>query len=297
MKRAGRTVTVRDPGILLAETYQRIYAPGIARAFALEGEVRVDLVGGDGRARPGAVVEHVLERVGAVSGKSLLELGCGVGRSAVATFASKSLSFRRVEGIDPSPWNVDQAQQRAAALARPGREIVFRRGDLFRPYPEENPGAWPRHDVVLIRDVLHHVTEKKKVIEAAASALAPGGLLVVLDWVQRRTASRADWGLLLDRVWSTDLATEPEYAVMMEEAGLSVAGTESLDKRMHEFFEMRYRALEKIEKQRDAAGSPESGAGTSDAVIERRRALADIRELCGLSDSGPLGWMVMWARL
>jgi SAM-dependent methyltransferase len=151
-----------------------------------------------------------------------------------------------------------------------------------------------RFDVVLLRDVLHHRTHQDAVMAAAVRHLRPGGLLVCVDWVQRRTMSRETWGALLDRIWSTDLRTETDYRALASRARLDDIRTESLDDEMHRFFAARRAALSREIALDSGRGD---AARSSDALLERSRALSDIGMLEELSrPGGSLGWMVLWAR-
>ncbi len=87
-----------------------------------------------------------------------------------------------VEACDLSPDLVRFAQERADASRLPIRYFV---ADLNAP---QFPAG--RYDLILAAAVLHHVEELERLLESLVSTLAPGGRLVVYDYVG---PSRFQW--------------------------------------------------------------------------------------------------------
>lgn len=120
-----------------------------------------------------------LERLlgGRLDGRSMLDIGCGSGLSALAALR---LGAREVEGVDIDPDSV------AAADGVLGR---FAPGGPWRVSPcsvFELPPEWTgRFDVVHSWGVLHHTGDMWRAIEHAARAVAPGGQLALA--LYRRT--------------------------------------------------------------------------------------------------------------
>lgn len=106
-----------------------------------------------------------------------LEVGCGTGDFA----RSLARHFGRVIAIDLSPEMV----RRARDLSRGIDNIEFRQGDVLAC---DLPPA--TFDCIASIATLHHLPLEEALAKLAA-ALRPGGVLLVLDLYQPRTA--ADW--------------------------------------------------------------------------------------------------------
>jgi ArsR family transcriptional regulator len=110
------------------------------------------------------------------------DFGCG---SGVLT-SELSRWARHVTAIDKSAPALEQARAR---LAREKRgNVTFVEADLH-----ELPAGLAKHDLVVISQSLHHVSEPSAVLGQAARLLKPGGRLVVLElmphgeaWVKAR---------------------------------------------------------------------------------------------------------------
>lgn len=95
----------------------------------------------------------------------LLEVGCAEGGNLLHLRARAARRF----GIDRSPRKV-------AFAARRQPDLRLAVADAHRlPF---KAGAF---DAVLVRDVLHHVVERRQVLAEAWRVLAPGGALVVVE--------------------------------------------------------------------------------------------------------------------
>jgi SAM-dependent methyltransferase len=99
------------------------------------------------------------------AGDTIVELGVGTGRVAIPIARETG---KRVIGIDTSPAMLAVGRERAGDLP-----VEFREGD-FRDFTVEEPV-----DLVIcpFRALLHAPTfaDKRRVLEAAAAALKPGG--------------------------------------------------------------------------------------------------------------------------
>ena len=122
-----------------------------------------------------------------------LEVGCGTGDFA----RSLARHFGRVVAIDLSPEMVRRAQD----LSQATDNVEFRQADVLTC---DLPPA--TFDCIATIATLHHLPLEEALTRLAA-ALRPGGVLLVLDLYQPRTA--ADWALsaaaypanLLMRAW------------------------------------------------------------------------------------------------
>lgn len=109
-----------------------------------------------------------------LKGLTALSLGSGPGRNEAA-WAQTGL-FARIDGIELSPALVADAGERARRL---GLDAVlrFHEGDAGRP-----PYPLAKYDLVISEGALHHLRPLARVIPALAAAIAPGGLLVMLEF-------------------------------------------------------------------------------------------------------------------
>lgn len=125
----------------------------------------------------------VARYLGGRSGLTALSLGSGPGWNEAA-WARLGL-FSRVDGIELSPALVAVAGDRARKAGLDGI-LRFHAGDAGRP-----PYPLDRYDLVLCEGALHHLRPLERVVPALAAALAPGGLLVMLEFCG---PDRFQWG-------------------------------------------------------------------------------------------------------
>jgi SAM-dependent methyltransferase len=111
-------------------------------------------------------VTVVARAVDGLSGKRLLDCGCGAGGYAAAYAALGA----RVVGIE---YNLDKLR---ASTARALDGAVFAGGDL-----ERLPLADAVADVAVLNEVLEHVPDQGRALSELHRALRPGGQLVVLS--------------------------------------------------------------------------------------------------------------------
>jgi 2-polyprenyl-3-methyl-5-hydroxy-6-metoxy-1,4-benzoquinol methylase len=122
-----------------------------------------------------AVAATVLDGHAAwLAGARVLELGCGTGRNAAACLAAGAA---RYVGLDASDNMLARARQRCAGAAR----ASFHAADLAAAATRAELERGPRYDVVLICLVLEHVADVASILATAATALAPGGRLIILE--------------------------------------------------------------------------------------------------------------------
>ncbi len=117
---------------------------------------------------------HVRRRHFAVAPRRLLVVGAGEGHLEVAL--ARHFPEAEIAGVDSDAAAIERARSRAArrGLSRvvhgvwdPGRD----------PLP---PGPW---DAVFARNVLHRVAEPERLLRTLHDALAPGGRVVLSDYV------------------------------------------------------------------------------------------------------------------
>jgi SAM-dependent methyltransferase len=128
-------------------------------------------------------VEYVLERY-FIGRRDLrmLSLGCGTGEKELEWLESGRI--RRMDGVDLSPERIAFASSRAVERGFSDKAF-FRVADARRFAPQRGSV-----DLVLLDGALHHLAPVRPVLESVAQALAPGGLLVLIDFVG---PSRFQW--------------------------------------------------------------------------------------------------------
>lgn len=119
----------------------------------------------------------VLELIGDVAGKRVLDVGCGPG------FYAEELTQRGAEvvGFDSSPTMVDLARQRV------GERAEIRVHDLARPLDWLKDESF---DVAVLALVIHYIDDRRQVFREIHRVLKPGGHVIVsthhptLDWLR-----------------------------------------------------------------------------------------------------------------
>jgi len=111
------------------------------------------------------VTRPIVQQLVKAEAHHVLDLGCGNGWF---TAALDRCGFA-VTGVDHSEASLRIAKQHYASLA-------FHRVDAMQPL---DSSLVQRFDAVVAIDVIDHVPLPRKLIEAALSALKPGGLLIV----------------------------------------------------------------------------------------------------------------------
>ena len=113
--------------------------------------------------------QFILSLLGPLSGRSVLDVGAGLGESSVY-FA---LQGARVTSTDLSPSMVDTAA-RLAERHQVTIETVISAGENL----QVASGAF---DIVYIANTIHHVTNKPALFQQMRRALKPGGVFVSYD--------------------------------------------------------------------------------------------------------------------
>ena len=141
--------------------------------------------------------QRVVEAAARPTGRPLrvLDLGCGNGRFAL--FLERNPTLRRNQpfdyvGIDSSPELIERARAEAGGCDH----IRFEVDDI-----EKRPLDQASYDLVALFGVVHHLPgfdSRRRALERAAAALAPGGLLAVTCWQfaddARFESRQLDWG-------------------------------------------------------------------------------------------------------
>lgn len=121
---------------------------------------------------PDEIVEAaILETLGSVPYRSLLDIGTGTGRmlQLLATPADRAV------GLDSSHSML--AVARANLERAEIRGVDLRQGDAYSP-----PFAGDAFDLVVIHQVLHFLDDPARAVREAAQLLNPGGRLLIVDF-------------------------------------------------------------------------------------------------------------------
>ena len=176
------------------------------------------------------LMEELAQRAGIHPGAKVLDIGCGVGGSAL--WLADRLGCT-VTGMTISPVQARMATaaaRKAKARGLPG-EVSFEVKDANRWQPEP-----ARFDVVWIMESSEHFPDKKHFFERCAMALKPGGTLAVCAWLRRDGPMPRDEqklvGTIAEAMMSASLDSLSSYRDWMRDAGLTVVAAEDITRRV-----------------------------------------------------------------
>jgi tocopherol O-methyltransferase len=163
-----------------------------------------------------ALVERLALRAGIRSSSRVLDVGCGLGGSAIWLAKERGCS---VVGITISPVQLEMARNQANKEGLGGR-LQFRLEDANSLTYVES------FDVVWVIECSEHLFDKPAFIRHAAAALRPGGILALCAWLKSEREQSPEHLEILQRVCRgmlcPSLASQSEYCEWMAEAGLTV---------------------------------------------------------------------------
>lgn len=221
---------------------------------------------GEGFLSPGAAADmrRLLHPVD-VGGKSVLDLGCGVG-GATLMFAGE-LGAGSVTAADPEPEALVQTKTRVEAGGFASRVTAVQIEPGSLPFPDES------FDIIYSKDVICHIDDKAVLFRDLYRLLAPGGVVVLGDW----TVGDAAAGAEAFQTWREQLAAgglvfyfEPgrAYEQALSEAGFSEIAIDDVSPVFLAGAEEELAKLKDIEALRAALG--EEGAARRIALTEVR---------------------------
>lgn len=115
--------------------------------------------------RAGQRIVRELGTICTLTGKRVLDVGCGVG----GALGSLMRAGARCTGVDIDTDRLGLCRQR---LELHGRDAVTMQGDAYRlPFDDAS------FDIVVCTDVLEHVPDRRRLISEYARVLRPGGVL------------------------------------------------------------------------------------------------------------------------
>ena len=116
-------------------------------------------------------LDYALDALSLAGTERILDVGCGTGeceRMAIARFPHSL-----VIGIDVSPGMIVVAREKLADHPRASFGIAA---------AEQLPFGQGTFDVAVCANVLHHISDPRRVLSECARVLRPGGQLVLVDW-------------------------------------------------------------------------------------------------------------------
>ena len=136
----------------------------------------LETIWGEGFLSPGGP-EEVARVVGAhkLTGKTLLDIGCGAGGIDLALVRNHGAGF--VLGIDVEDSVLDRARQLVSAA-----DLADRIG-LVKVSPGPLPFPPATFDVVFSKDSIVHIPDKHALMRHVFRVLRPGGWFVASDWL------------------------------------------------------------------------------------------------------------------
>ncbi len=136
----------------------------------------VEMVCGDGFMSPGGeqCVARIVEGL-AISGKKVLEVGCGLGGVLVALVRNHHAGS--VHGMDLETSVLERAKKRVLAA---GLEKTIRLQQVMPgPFPVDDDSF----DFVVCKEMLCHIEDKKSFYAELVRVIKPGGWLIGSDWL------------------------------------------------------------------------------------------------------------------
>jgi tocopherol O-methyltransferase len=169
------------------------------------------------------LMERLAERAGVARGARVLDIGCGLGGSAL--WLADQFDCK-VTGITISP-----VQARMAASKAKSRGLAHR--VQFQVHDANQWQGEPDSvDLIWIMESSEHFRDKAGFFDGCARALKPGGVLAVCAWLRRDGPLREEEQSLVDTIaeamLSASLGSLSDYQAWMRDAGLMVTAAEDI---------------------------------------------------------------------
>jgi tocopherol O-methyltransferase len=172
------------------------------------------------------LMEELARRAEIPRGASVLDIGCGVGGSALWLADRYGC---HVTGMTISPVQ-------AAMAAKAARKAKARGVEGSARFEVKDANGWQPEpasfDVVWIMESSEHFPDKKHFFERCAVTLKPGGTLAVCAWLRRDgpmpPGEQKLVATIAEAMMSASLDSLSSYAAWMREAGLTVTAAEDI---------------------------------------------------------------------
>jgi phosphoethanolamine N-methyltransferase len=190
---------IERPGAHLDATQYQ--AEAIAKYEAVYGQHFISPGGADS-------ARACIARLGLKPGMRVLDVGCGLGGSAMLMAREHGVS---VHGIDVSANMLTGARERLRSQGL-ASQVTLEHVDVLAL------SAIPRYDVIYSRDVFLHIHDKPRLLAQLRGVLLAGGLLFFTDYGRGEGELSAEFcSYIAQRQY--DLRTVQGYRVLLEEAG------------------------------------------------------------------------------
>ena len=147
--------------------------------------------GADRRAATDRLVRELVTFAGIPAGAHVLDVGCGIGGSALYLAGSLDCT---VDGVTLSAAQVERARQKARDAGLEGR-ARFRQADALRTgYPDAC------FDAIWALESLMHIADRAAFFAEALRLLRPGGVLAIATWAVRDGELTADEDALVNQI-------------------------------------------------------------------------------------------------
>ena len=169
------------------------------------------------------LMERLAERAGVPRGARVLDIGCGLGGSALWLAAQFDCEVTGIT-ISPVQARMATAQAKTRGLTR---RVQFQVHDVNLWQPES-----ASVDVIWIMESSEHFRDKARFFADCARALKPGGTLAVCAWLRRDGPLRQEEQELVNTIaeamLSASLDSLSDYRRWMRDAGLTVTVAEDI---------------------------------------------------------------------
>ena len=174
----------------------------------------LEIIWGEGFLSPGGAEEvALLLEEEDISGKNVIDIGCGIG--GIDVLLARKHGAASVTGVDIEQPVLDRAMARAETEGLADRLSY----NLVAPGPLPfNPGSC---EVVFSKDAMIHIPDKEALFADVFRLLRPGGLFIASDWMRRDdnppTPEMAHY--LKVEGLNFGMASPDRYAAALEKAG------------------------------------------------------------------------------
>jgi tocopherol O-methyltransferase len=169
------------------------------------------------------LMERLADRAGIPKGAQVLDIGCGLGGSAL-WLADKLECDVTGMTISPVQARMATAKAKSRGFAASVRFEV-NDADTWQPKPAS-------FDVIWIVESSEHFHDKPDFFQRCARALKPGGILAVCAWLRREGPVRDNEKELVDTIaeamLSASLGSLSDYRFWMQNAGLIVTAAQDI---------------------------------------------------------------------
>jgi tocopherol O-methyltransferase len=175
------------------------------------------------------LMERLAERAGISRGMRVLDIGCGLGGSALWLAEQFDCD---VTGMTISPVQARMAAGKAKTRGL-AEHVRFQVEDANEWQPQ--PASV---DVIWIMESSEHFRDKPGFFEGCARALKPGGILAVCAWLRRdgplNEAEQRLVDTIAEAMMSASLGSLSDYRRWIEDAGLTVTAADDITRHVEQ---------------------------------------------------------------